>query len=152
MAAENKTRKQASEGSHVKVHYKGTLSDGSVFDASEGREPLAFTLGARQVVAGFEAAVKGMKVGEKKTVTLSPIEAYGDHDESMVKKVPRKTLLDAGIEPEVGIVLGLGDPEDEHVHIPARIVEVTSTTVTIDLNHSLAGKPLTFEIELVSVE
>ncbi len=142
----------AADGMTVKVHYKGTLKDGSVFDSSEGREPIAFKLGEHQVVPGFENAVSGMKVGEKKTVTLASKDAYGDHNPKMIQEVPLEAVKKAGITPEPGMVLGLQHPQQPGMQLPAKVVEVAGDKVKLDLNHPLAGKELTFELELVSAE
>lgn len=142
----------AKDGNKIKVHYTGTLKDGSTFDSSRGREPLEFTLGQHTVVPGFENAIRGMKVGEKKKVTLSVKDAYGEPDEKRIQNVPIETLKKSGIEPEVGMVLGLQHPAQPGVQIPAKVVDINDKEVKIDLNHPLAGKELTFEIELVNVD
>jgi peptidylprolyl isomerase len=142
----------AGDGSKVTVHYTGTFADGTVFDSSEGREPLPFTIGGRQVVRGFEQAVSGMKVGEKKKVTLAPKDAYGDRNPQMVQEVPIEAVTKAGITPEKGMMLVLSHPQQPGMQLPAQIVDVTEKTVKIDLNHPLAGKELCFKIELVNVE
>lgn len=141
----------AQDGQKVKVHYTGKLDDGSVFDSSAGREPLEFTLGAHQVVPGFEDAVTGMSVGEKKTVTLEKDDAYGDPHPELIQEIPIEMITQAGIEPKEGMVLGMQHPQMPGQHLPARIVAVSEKMVKLDLNHPLAGKRLTFEIELVSV-
>jgi len=142
----------AADGCKVSVNYKGTFPDGTIFDSSEGKEPLQFTLGAKQVVPGFENAIKGMKVGEKKDVVLEPKEAYGDHDAKLVQEVPKEVLEKAGITPEKGLMLALQHPHMPGVQLPAQILEVKESTVTMDLNHPMAGKTLHFTIELVKVE
>ena len=142
----------ATDGHIVKVHYKGTLKDGTVFDSSEGRDPISFTLGGHQVVPGFEDAVRGMRVGEKKSVTVPPAQAYGDQNQQLFQKVPLAALKESGITPEKGMVLGLRHPQRPEMQIPATIISVDEEFVIIDLNHPLAGKELTFEVELVSVE
>jgi len=142
----------AADGMTVTVHYKGTLKDGSVFDSSEGRDPLQFKLGEHQVVPGFENAVSGMKVGEKKTVTLASKDAYGDHNPQMVQEVPLESITKAGITPEVGMVLSLQHPQQPGMQLPAKIVAIEGEKVKLDLNHPLAGEDLKFEIELVSAK
>jgi peptidylprolyl isomerase len=142
----------ASDGSTVRVHYKGTLADGSVFDTSEGREPISFTIGGRQVVPGFENAVRGMKVGDKKSVNVKPAEAYGDRNPQLIQKVPVSVMKQSGIEPQKGMVLGLRHPQHPEMQLPATIVGVEEEFVVLDLNHPLAGKELTFEVELVGVD
>ena len=136
------------KGNTIKVHYTGTLDDGTVFDSSEGSEPLQFEVGSGQLIAGFDTAVVGMKQGEEKTVKLLPEQAYGKHENDLMKKIPRSSLPQDR-EPQVGMVLGLSTPDGQQ--IPARIVEVTSVDITIDLNHPLAGKTLNFKIRIVEV-
>ena len=139
----------ASSGDQVSVHYSGRLDDGTPFDSSMGREPLAFTLGAGHVVAGFDAAVDGMEVGETKTVRLPADQAYGERRDDLVLNVPRQSLPD-GPEPEVGQRVQLGLQGGGA--IDARIVDVTPETLTFDANHELAGQALTFDLELVDIE
>ena len=134
-------------GKTVKIHYKGTLADGTVFDSSEGRDPIAFEVGAGTVIPGFEAAVVAMEVEETKTVTIPCAEAYGEADENMIGKIERTTLPEE-ITPEVGMMLSMQSPEGE---MPVRIVEMDDTHLTLDANHPLAGEDLTFELTLVEV-
>jgi FKBP-type peptidyl-prolyl cis-trans isomerase 2 len=135
-------------GDKVKIHYKGTLDDGTVFDSSEGRDPLEFEVGSKQVIPGFEKAVKGMKKGDKNTFKIDCKDAYGEQNPSMVQKIPRDKLP-ADQEPKAGMMVGIGLPNGQQM--PAKITKVTDKEVTLDVNHPLAGKNLTFEIELVSV-
>lgn len=139
---------QAKQGDSVKVHYTGKLDDGTVFDSSVGREPLDFTVGAGQLIAGFDEAVVGMAVGEKKTVRIAPEQAYGPHNPEMTLQVPRSDLP-ADIQPELGMQLEASQ-EGGHSMV-VTVVEVTDESVTFDANHPLAGKALTFEIEVVEV-
>jgi FKBP-type peptidyl-prolyl cis-trans isomerase 2 len=136
------------DGDKVKIHYKGTLDDGTVFDSSEGRDPLEFEVGSKQVIPGFEKAVKGMKKGDKKTFKIDCKDAYGEPNPAMVQSIPRDKLP-ADQEPKEGMMVGIGLPNGQQM--PAKITKVTDKEVTMDLNHPLAGKNLTFEIELVSV-
>lgn len=135
-------------GNFVSVHYNGTLENGEQFDSSEGRPPLEFKVGAGQMIKGFEAAVMGMAVNEKKTVTLAPEEAYGDRDENQTHDFPRDQVP-PDMDPQVGQTIGLTTPQGQQ--IPARIIAVDDQKVRFDLNHPLAGKTLTFEIEVVSI-
>ncbi len=135
-------------GQKVKIHYTGTLDDGSQFDSSAGREPLEFEMGAGMVIPGFEAGVQAMEVGEKKSIHIPAVEAYGEKREEMVMEFER-TQLPEGLEPEVGMGLQMQGPQGQPV--PVQIAAVTETTVTIDANHPLAGQNLNFELELVSV-
>ena len=139
---------QAKYGDTIKVHYTGTLENGSVFDSSEGHDPLEFILGSGQVIVGFEEAVTGMKIGDKKQVNIPAEKAYGQHNEEMVLQAPRDQVpLD--IEPEVGQQLQMGGANGEMVIV--LVTEVTDEHVTLDANPPLAGKDLTFDIELVSI-
>jgi peptidylprolyl isomerase len=139
---------QAKQGDSVKVHYTGKLDDGTVFDSSVGREPLDFTVGAGQLIAGFDEAVVGMTVGEKKTVRIAPDQAYGPHNPEMTLQVPRSDLP-ADIQPELGMQLEASQ-EGGHSMV-VTVVEITDESVTFDANHPLAGKALTFEIEVVDL-
>lgn len=132
------------DGDVVQVHYTGTLEDGSQFDSSAGRDPLEFTVGADQMIAGFDQAVLGMTVGEKKTITIPAAEAYGERRDDLVVEINRDELP-ADIIPEVGMQLRAGNSV-------VTITAVTETTFTIDTNHKLAGKDLIFEIELVTIK
>ena len=134
-------------GKTVKVHYKGTLNDGTVFDSSEGRDPLQFEMGSDTVIAGFEAAVGAMEIDETKKVTIPSSEAYGDFNEDMVGLIPR-TSLPEDITPEVGLILSMQSPDGE---MPVRIVEMDDENLTLDANHPLAGQDLTFDLTLVEV-
>jgi FKBP-type peptidyl-prolyl cis-trans isomerase 2 len=140
---------QAKNGDTVQVNYTGKLADGTVVDSSVGREPLEFTLGVGQVIPGFEKAVLGMKVGEKKTVTIPVDEAYGPHHDDLVAEVPREKLPE-DITPEVGQQLGVKRTDGGTSIVT--IISVSDNAVTIDANHPLAGKDLTFEIELVKIK
>lgn len=139
---------QAQHGDTVKIHYTGTLEDGTVFDSSEGHEPLEFTLGSGQVIVGFEEAVTGMEAGEKKQVNIPVDKAYGQRNEEMVLQAPRDQVP-PDINPEVGQQLQMGGPGGETVIV--RVVEVTEEYITLDANPPLAGKDLTFDIELVTI-
>lgn len=133
-------------GSKVKVHYTGTFSDGTVFDSSEGKEPLEFTIGESQVISGFENAVKDMGLNQEKTIKINPEEAYGNRDERMVVSIPRGKLPQ---EAEKGGKLILKGPQGQQ--LPAVITEVTEDIVKVDLNHPLAGKELTFKVKVVEI-
>jgi FKBP-type peptidyl-prolyl cis-trans isomerase 2 len=139
---------KAKSGDTVKVDYTGKLSDGTVFDSSIGKQPLEFTLGAKQVIVGFENAVIGMKVGESKTVTIPVDEAYGRYRDDLVFTVNRSELPE-GLEPQVGQQLTATNTDGSTTIVT--IIEVSEETVTIDANHTLAGKDLTFEITLVEI-
>lgn len=137
----------AAQGDTVKVHYTGKLDDGTVFDSSAGREPLEFTIGGHAVIPGFEAAVEGLAVGEKKTVVIGPEDAYGPRHEGKIVSVDRSRLPD-GLTPQPGMVLQAPGPEGT-LHFT--ITEVSGDLVTLDANHPLAGQQLTFEIEVAEI-
>lgn len=139
----------AEKGDTVKVNYRGTLDDGSQFDSSYDRgQPLEFTVGSGQMISGFDAAVEGMKVGEKKTVRLEAADAYGEPSDDMVATFSKDEVPDFD-SLEVGDTVTLSTSNGSTV--AAAVTEKTDDSVTVDANHELAGKPLTFEIELVEV-
>jgi peptidylprolyl isomerase len=139
---------QVKSGDTVRIHYTGTLTDGSTFDSSEGRDPLEFTVGSGQIIPGLDTALPGMVVGDKKTVNVSCDEAYGPLNPDMRQAVPRE-----GIPPEIpleiGTMLQMQTPEGQVV--PVTVVELGEEEVTLDANHPLAGKDLIFDIELVEI-
>ncbi len=137
----------AAKGQCVRINYRGTLGDGTEFDSSYGREPLQFTLGSGQVIPGFDEAVEGMDVGQKKTVTIPADEAYGEHHDEAVQAVPRDIF--EGQAPNPGDVVTLVAPDGTEVM--ATVVEARDTDVLLDFNHPLAGEALTFELELVEL-
>lgn len=139
---------QAKQGDKVKVHYTGKLDDGEVFDSSSGSDPLEFTVGASQVIPGFEETVIGMTPGESKSATIPVDQAYGPRRDEMVLVVERE-MLPAEIDLEVGQVLQLRTDGGEAFQ--ALVAELAENNVTLDANHPLAGKDLTFEIELVEI-
>ncbi|SFM29546.1 FKBP-type peptidyl-prolyl cis-trans isomerase [Methanolobus profundi] len=135
------------DGDTVKVEYTGTLEDGSVFDSSAAHgEPLEFTVGSGKIIKGFDNAVMGMEVGDEKTVTFSPEEAYGERKISLVDTVSRD-LIQSDMEIEVGKTFLVQTPHGQP--LPAKIVDLTEDEVTFDLNHPLAGKALTFNIKVI---
>jgi peptidylprolyl isomerase len=146
----NSTAAVAKNGDTVQVNYTGKLADGTVFDSSVGRDPLEFTLGKEEMIPGFEKAVLGMKVGEKKTVTIPSDEAYGPHLDDMVIKVSRDRIHSDN-EPAVGQVLTSTAANGQEIRFT--IIAISDNgTVTLDANHPLAGKDLTFDIELVTIK
>ena len=143
------TAPQAKTGDTVQVQYTGKLSDGTVFDSSVGSQPLQFTLGSGQVIPGFDKAVTGMRVGEKKTVTIPAADAYGQRRDDLVAQVPM-TQLPQDFAPKVGMQLQSTQKDGSTVVVT--ITKVTdNTSVTIDANHPLAGKDLTFDLELIKI-
>jgi peptidylprolyl isomerase len=139
---------KAKTGDTVKIHYTGTLDDDTEFDSSAGREPLEFTLGGGQVIAGFDNAVDGMTVGDSKTVTIPPAEAYGDRHDQLVQQVPKSSLPDE-MKPEIGMQLQSQGPDGQVMNLV--VAEVAEESITVDANHPLAGQALTFAIELVEI-
>ena len=136
---------QATTGDTVRVHYTGTLHDGTTFDSSEGREPLEFTVGGGQVIPGFEQAVEGMEPGDTKTVEIPADDAYGPKREEMMLQVSPDQFPE-GVDPELGQQLQLSQPDGQNVVV--RVTDVQDDAVTLDANHPLAGEDLTFEITL----
>ena len=135
-------------GDTVRIHYTGTLSDGSVFDSSEGRDPLEFEVGSGMIIPGLDVALPGMTVGDKKKVEIDSVDAYGPINPEMQQAVPREGIP-ADIPLEPGTQLQMQTPDGQAM--PVTVLAVTETVVTLDANHPLAGKDLTFDIELVSV-
>jgi peptidylprolyl isomerase len=140
---------QAKQGDVVYVHYRGTLDDGTVFDSSEGSDPISFTVGSGEVIPGFEQAIEGMSAGEKKTQKIEAENAYGDRREELVFSVGRDQLP-PGNDVEVGDMLQVGFPDGSNANV--QVAAIDDSSVTLDANHPLAGKALTFELELVSID
>lgn len=138
---------QAQAGDTVRVHYTGRLGDGTVFDSSQGSDPLEFTLGEGQVIAGFDRAVTGMSPGDSQTVTIPVNDAYGERREEMVQTVGREQFP-SHVEPEVGQRFQVTNGQQMAV---VTVTEVSADGVTLDGNHPLAGEELTFELSLVEI-
>lgn len=141
------TKMAIKEGSKVTLHYTGTLDDGSVFDSSEGRAPLEFTIGKHQVIKGFEEGIVGMEVGEEKTIDITPEQGYGPKHEQMIQKVPKELFKD--FSPEKGQQIGLMGKDGRQM--TANVIDVDEKMVTLDLNHPLAGKNLHFKVKVECV-
>lgn len=139
---------QAKQGDTVKVHYTGKLDDGTVFDSSADREPLEFTIGEGMIIPGFEQAVVGMAPGDSKTELIPNDQAYGPHLDEMVVVVDRQQMP-SEIEPEVGQQLQIQQATGQV--IPVVVTDVSTSSVTLDANHPLAGEDLTFDIQLVEI-
>ena len=139
---------QVKENNTVKVHYTGKLADGQVFDTSEGKEPLAFTLGQGSLIPGFEKGLIDMKLNEKKTINIAKDDAYGDPREDLIIEVP-KSELPQEMTPEVGMGLVSRTPEGQEMNL--MVVEVREETVVLDGNHPLAGRDLIFDLEVVEI-
>jgi peptidylprolyl isomerase len=140
---------QVRNGDNVKVHYTGKFDNGEIFDSSEGNEPLAFTVGIGQVIAGFDQALLGMIVGESKNVVIPAAEAYGEVIPELIQTINRDQFSLGDITPELGMAIEMQTPEGS---IPLVITELNETTVTLDANHPLAGQELHFDLTLVSIE
>ncbi len=138
----------AKAGDTVQIHYKGTLAGGEVFDSSEGRDPLEFAVGSGMIIPGLDAAIPGMAVGDKKVVEVAADQAYGAVNDAARQAIPRGDIP-ADIPLEIGTQLQMQSPEGQV--IPVTVVEVTETEVTLDANHPLAGKDLTFAIEMIAI-
>ena len=138
----------AKNGDNVTVHYTGKLTTGEQFDSSNGRDPLGFTIGAGQMIKGFDAALPGMAIGDKKTVTILAAEAYGETNPEAIIQFP-KTNVPADMVVEPGMPLTLTDQNGHPVQVV--VVEVQEDIIVLDANHELAGKDLVFDIELVSI-
>ncbi len=140
--------KQVKEGDVVKVHYTGKLVNGEQFDSSVGREPLEFTVGAGQMIKGFDDAMPGMNLGEKKTINIAPEDAYGPRSEEAIIEFPKENVpADMVLEPGMPLTLSnqAGQP------VPVIVVEVKEDIIILDANHFLAGQELIFDIELVEI-
>ena len=140
---------QAKKGDNVKIHYHGKLTDGSTFDNSEGREPLAFEIGSGMVIKGFDDGVTGMTIGEKKTIEIPAIDAYGEKQEDMVMAFP-KDEFPPEMEPVIGMQLNMSNGQGQD--FPVVVIEIKEEAVVLDANHPLAGKDLIFDLELIDIE
>ncbi|MBA7483011.1 Trigger factor [subsurface metagenome] len=137
------------KGDRVKVQYTGSLNDGTIFDKSKEGEPLEFTVGSGQVIPGFDKAVEGMKLNEEKKVTLKTEDAYGKRDETAIREFPKNSLPE-NFKPEKGIMIRLQDQTGRA--IPGTVTDITENSITVDLNHPLAGKDLAFDIKVIGIE
>ncbi|HIP82021.1 MAG TPA: peptidylprolyl isomerase [Desulfocapsa sulfexigens] len=139
---------QAKKGDKVQVNYKGYLDDGTIFDSSEGKDPLDVTLGSGGVIPGFDAALTGMEVGDKKTVKIPMDQAYGNHNAEMVMQIP-KSQIPPDLKPEIGDKLQVGGPSGELMAV--EVLDIDDEFIVLDANPPLAGKDLTFDLELVAI-
>jgi len=137
------------KGNRIKVHYTGTLQDGTIFDKSKEGEPLEFTVGSGQIIPGFDKAVEGMKLNEEKKVTLKTEDAYGKRDETAIREFPKNSLPE-NFKPEKGIMIKLQDQTGRAM--PGTVTDITENSITVDLNHPLAGRDLTFDIKVIGIE
>jgi FKBP-type peptidyl-prolyl cis-trans isomerase SlpA len=139
---------QVTVNSKVKVHYTGKLANGEVFDTSDGKEPIEFTLGEGQLIPGFEKGLIDMKLNEKKTINMTKDDAYGEVNETLIQEV-KKTDLPQDMEPKVGMGLVSKSPDGQEINL--MVVEVKEETIVIDGNHPLAGRDLIFDLEVVEI-
>lgn len=139
---------QVKDGDVVRVHYTGKLTNGEKFDSSEGREPLEFTVGAGQMIKGFDDAMPGMTVGEKKTINIAAADAYGQKDENAIIEFPKENIP-KDMKLDVGMQLHLRNENGQP--FPVTIAEIKDDVVILDANHMLAGKELVFDIELMEI-
>ncbi|HPA15723.1 MAG TPA: peptidylprolyl isomerase [Desulfobacterales bacterium] len=139
---------KAKNGDSVKVHYTGTLEDGTIFDSSKNRQPLDFRIGSGDLIPGFESGVVGMEIGDSKTITIPPEDAYGLHREELVGRIPRSNVPE-NIELEIGQQLQVTQPDGNCLNVI--VSGFDETAVTLDANHPLAGKTLIFKLELVEI-
>jgi peptidylprolyl isomerase len=137
------------EGDKVSLHYTGTLDDGTLFDSSQGREPLSFTVGSGEVIPGFDSGVRGMEVGESREISIPPDQAYGEYYEELVRVLPRDAFPE-GVSPAIGMTMQLELPSGQN--LPVRVIDIEGEEVTLDANHLLAGETLNFKIHIVSIE
>jgi FKBP-type peptidyl-prolyl cis-trans isomerase SlpA len=140
---------QVTENSTVKVNYTGKLADGQVFDSSEGKEPIEFTLGQGQLIPGFEKGLIDMKLNEKKTISMPKEDAYGEINEALIQEV-KKSELPQEMEPKVGMGLVSKSPDGQEMNL--MVIEVKEESIVIDGNHPLAGKDLVFDLEVVEIK
>ncbi|UMB61102.1 peptidylprolyl isomerase [Lutibacter sp. A80] len=140
---------QVKENNTVKVHYTGKLSDGQIFDSSEGKEPIEFTLGQGQIIPGFEKGLIDMKLNEKKTITIPEAEAYGPVNNQLIQEV-QKNQLPQDMEPQVGMGLVSKTPDGREMNL--LVIEVKDESIVVDGNHPLAGKDLIFDLEVVAIK
>ena len=137
------------EGDTITLHYKGSLDDGTVFDSSEGREPLTFKVGDGEVIQGFDDGVRGMAAGESRQINIPADQAYGEYYEDLVRVVPRSGFP-PDTTPAVGLAFEMELPAGESMTV--RIIDVEGDDVTLDANHLLAGEALHFDVLLVSID
>jgi len=138
----------AQNGDTVKVHYTGKLENGTVFDSSEGREPLQFTIGQQQVILGFDQGVIGMEINQSKVIQIPAEKGYGSRRDDLILNAPLDQLPQ-DVDPKVGMQLQATQPDGQTVVLT--ILEINETEVKLDANHHLAGKDLTFDVQLVEI-
>ncbi len=139
---------QVKSGDTVKVHYTGKLTNGEQFDSSAGREPLEFTVGSGQMIKGFDAAMPGMTVGEKKTINIPALDAYGEKDPAAIIEFPKQNVPE-DMKLEVGMQLTLSNQQGQP--FPVVVAGIKDDVIVLDANHFLAGEELVFDIELVEI-
>lgn len=139
---------EVTSGATVRIHYTGTLEGGTVFDSSDGRDPLEFTVGSGMIIPGLDRELPGMTVGEQKKVTIAPEDAYGPRQDGALLEVPRSDIP-AEIPLELGLQLQMSGPQGQPM--PVTVTELTDDSVTLDANHPLAGQTLIFDFEVVAI-
>lgn len=139
---------EAKTGDTVRIHYTGTLTDGTTFDSSHGRDPLEFTVGSGEIIPGLDKAVAGMTVGDEKKVEIPAAEAYGDRDPQAMQQVPRDAIPE-NIDLQKGLQLQMQTPQGQV--IPVTVTDISDEEVTLDANHQLAGQDLVFDVQLVEI-
>ena len=137
------------EGDTISLHYKGWLDDGTVFDSSEGRQPLSFQVGAGQVISGFDDAVRGMATGDKRQIDIPADQAYGPYYDDLVRVVP-KSAFPAHTTPTIGFAFEMELPSGEPMTV--RVIDIEGDEITLDANHLLAGENLHFDVHLVNID
>jgi peptidylprolyl isomerase len=140
---------KAQKDNKIKIHYKGTLSDGSVFDESFGGEPLEFVIGSGMVIPGFDNGVMGMSVGERKTIFIPAKDAYGHRSDELILEFSKENIPD-NIDPQIGDILQLQLTPEQIVNV--EVIELKENSIVFDANHKLADKDLTFEVEVVDIK
>jgi FKBP-type peptidyl-prolyl cis-trans isomerase 2 len=140
---------QVKENNTIKVNYTGKLSNGQIFDTSEGKEPIEFVLGQGRLIPGFEKGLIDMKLNEKKTIEIAKDQAYGDVNDNLIQEI-KKTDLPQDMEPKVGMGLVSKSPDGKEINL--MVVEVKDESIVIDGNHPLAGHDLIFDVEVVEIK
>ena len=137
------------KGDRIKVQYTGTLQDGTIFDKSKEEKPLEFTVGSGQIIPGFDKAVEGMKLNEEKKITLKPEDAYGKRDETAIREFTKNSLPE-NFKPEKGMMIKLQDQTGRAMS--GTVTDINENRITVDFNHPLSGKDLTFDIKVIGIE
>jgi peptidylprolyl isomerase len=140
--------RQAKQGDTVRIHYTGTLDDGTQFDSSVQRDPFEFTLGEHAVIPGFETGIEGMQVGEQKKIHITAEDAYGQRNEALIEEIPLQHFPE-DLNLEIGMHLQAQSPNGENFSVV--VTALNDKNATIDANHPLAGEALNFDLELLEI-